>query len=299
MPLNRTPPTDSPTVFASPLQHYASEPNITDSPLIDAETNVASSLFNSTTRITRRRKRSETDDFSKREILHLFSSLKEDQDAKFSAILNSVQDVKTAINVMSQKYEETLERLNVLEVEKKASDTKIAFLEHKVEFLERQSRGTSIELRNIPQETNETKEDLRNLLKKTSESLDVLLYNSDVKDVYRINTKSGNKPLIADFTTVFKRDEFLSAVKKYNKEHETTKFNTGSLGISGPNKPVYISENLIQKDRRLFFLAREFVRNSEYAFCWTSFGRIFIRKSEGTPPVRITCENDIDSLKIN
>lgn len=297
MPINRTPPSDSPTVFASPLHHYASEPNITDSPLLEAGSTVPFSLYNATTRNIKRRKRNESDDISKGEIFDLFASLKEDQDEKFANVLNSLKDVKTAMDVLSQKYEDTLKRLDCLEIEKKNSDSKIALLETKVELLERQIKGTSIEIRNIPQEPNETREDLRNFLKKSADTLDVLLYNSDVKDVYRTNTKSNNRPLVVDFTTVFKRDEFLSSVKKYNKEHRDSKFNTGSLGIGGPSKPVYISENLTQKQRKLFFLAREFTRGSEYSYCWTSFGRIFIRKSEGAPPIRINCESDIENLK--
>lgn len=198
---------------------------------------------------------------------------------------------------MSQKYDEALQRLVLLEEVNNTQDKKIQFLENKIEILERNARVTSIELRNIPQSTKETKEDLRRIIENTAQALNVPLdSSSDIKDVYRISSKSELKPIIADFTTVFTRDRFLTSFKKFNKEHLSEKLSTATLSIGGPCKPVYISDNLTPKDRKLFFLAREFAKNSNYSFCWTSFGRIYLRRAEGSPQVRITSENDLEKL---
>ncbi|KOB76170.1 Zinc finger DNA binding protein [Operophtera brumata] len=293
MPLHRTPPkTDSPAtgVSKSPLQHSFSDPNIVES------INAASSLISVANRCIKR-KRDDTDDISKSEILDLFSKLRDDQDAKFSAILNSINDVKLSMNTMSQKYEEVLQRLDHLEEEKKGYDSKIQFLEDKVETLERHTRGTSIEIRNIPQDPKERKEDLKSILSKTADVLNVTLDSAEIKDIYRIGAKSSVKPIIADFTTVLKRDEFIRSFKKLNKQPSTVKLCTESLSITGTSKLIYISENLTQRDRRLYFIAREFTKACDYAFCWISFGRIFIRKSEGSPHIRISCEGDLEKLK--
>lgn len=289
------PPTrGSPTAFRTPLDHYASDSNIADSPQPMQEAFSFSNIAARSSRMTKRK----SDDITRSEILDLFTSLKEDQDLKFSAILNSINDVKVSMDCMSRKYDEALQRIDLLEESKKSQDTKIQFLENKIEILERYTRGTSIELRNVPQTTKETKEDLRNIIQKTAEALRVPLdSSSDIKDVYRINSKSEVKPIIADFTTVFARDSFLTSYKNFNKVHSLEKLSTVTLCISGPSKPVYISENLTQKDRKLYFLAREFAKSYGYAFCWTSFGRIYLRKEEGSPQVRIFSEGDLDNLK--
>lgn len=290
--MQRTPPkTDSPVVFATPLQHYASDSNIAKSPLPIQE---AFSFSNIATRKNKRK----NDDISKSEILDLFSLIKEDQDSKFSAILSSINEVKVSMDFMSQKYDEVLQRLDFLEEERKTHDSKIQTLENKIEILERNTRRTSIEIRNVPQSTKETKEDLKNIVRKTAETLSVPLNSSsDIRDIYRINSKSMVKPIIADFTTVFARDSFLSSFKKFNKEHHSGKLSTANLIVGGPSNPVYISENLTQRDRKLYFLAREFAKSSGYSFCWTSFGRIFLRKAEGSPHICINAESDLDNLK--
>lgn len=306
MPLKRTPPkTDSPAaaVFKTPLQHYASDTNLTETPSQEFVLSKASSLTSVTSHNSKRKRQnssdhsSVTDELSRSEILELFSSLKEGQELKFSAILTSIHEVKVVMDSMSHKYDEVLQRLDFLEEEKKGYDNKIKFLENKVEFLERYTRGTSIEIRNIPQDSKETKEELGTILRKAAVALDVPLDSSEIRDVYRIATKSGPKTIIADFTTVSLRDKFIGGFKKCIKGNQTNKFTTTTLKISGPSQPVFISENLTQKDRRLFFLAREFARSSGYSFCWTSFGRIFMRKSEGSPHLRISCENDLAQLR--
>lgn len=295
----RTPPkTDSPVVFKTPLQHYASDPGLAESPSQDlglSEASLQSSLPSVSNRLGKRKR----DELTRADILDLFSSLKADQDAKFEAILSSINEVKVSMDFMSQKYDEVLKRLDFLEEDKKDHETRVKFLETKIETLERQNRGTSIELRNIPQAPKESREDIRNFLIKTAEQLNVTLDSSEIRDAYRISPKSGNKPIIAEFTTVYMRDRFLSSFKKFNKEHQTNKFSTTTLDISGPSKTVYISENLTQKDRKLYFLAREFSKSNGFSFCWTSFGRIFVRKSEGSPHSRITCESDLENLKTN
>lgn len=283
---------DSPVVFKTPLQHYASDPNLTDSPRGNPGLREASSSRSSLASSNKRKR----DELTKSDILELFASFRADQDVKFEAILSSIYEVKVSMDFMSQKYDEVLKRVDLLEKEKIAQDSQILLLENKIDTLERLSRGTSIELRNIPQAPKEAREDIKNLVIKTAEQLSITLDSSEIRDVYRVNLKTS-KPIIAEFTTVSMRDRFVGSYKKFNREHQTNKFSTTNLSITGPSNPVYISENLTQRDRKLYYLAREFTKSNDYSFCWTSFGRIFVRRSEGSPPIRISCEGDLDNLQ--
>ncbi|KOB72479.1 Zinc finger DNA binding protein [Operophtera brumata] len=274
----------SPVGYKTPLQHYNSEPSLLDTPRKDHDSWGG-------------QRKCKRDELSRADILDLFEAFTTQQDTKFEAILASLGEVKTSIDVMSKKYDEALLRLNCLEVEKREQDIRVQLLENKIDFLERQARGTSIELRNIPQEPKESKKDLINLVIKTAEKLNTKLDSSEIKDAYRIGSNQNNKLIITEFTTTFAREGLINSFKTYNKEHPTEKFSTSSLGIGGTSKPVYLSESLTQKDRRLYFLAREFAKGNGYVFCWTSLGRIFVRRTEGSPRIRITCETDIENLK--
>lgn len=303
--MQRTPPPtcDSPAaIFQTPLAlgHAISEPNIAQSPAVEQEygLNIATSMLNAPSRIIKRKKF----DLNRNDILDLFSKLRDDQDQKFSAILSSINEVKVSVDNMSLKHDELLKRISILEEERTGQNSKIQFLENKVEYLERQSRSTSIEIRNIPQAAKESKEELKTILKQTADILNVPLNDLEIKDVYRFGKNNTNKSVIADFTTVFTRDKFLRSFKNFNKAHQEARLSTGSLSATstnGPNKPIYISENLTQRERKLYFLAREFKKQHNYDFCWTSFGKTFLRESEGSALIRITCESDLENLQRN
>jgi hypothetical protein len=108
--------------------------------------------------------------------------------------------------------------------------------------------------------------------------------------------KESNQPIIVDFTTVTMKETVLTSVKTYNKLKRENKLNTDDLKIDGQTKPVFVSELLIQTARRLFFLAREFSRYNGYKYCWTTHGKVFLRREEGAPSYRIDVEGDLKKL---
>lgn len=56
--------------------------------------------------------------------------------------------------------------------------------------------------------------------------------------------------MIVDFTSVLLKDKFVSKYTKGIKENN--RLTTEKLKISGPSKPIFISENLTAKLKKLF-----------------------------------------------
>lgn len=309
MPLKHSPPTSATgsqllSALASPLQHCSSDSNIAEIGK-EAGLSAASSASSIAIAVKKgsgnksalKRNRDEMEDISKSEVMNMFKALQKQQDDKFNRVLDSIGNLQTTVEFMSAKYEEALQRIEVLENEKKADKSYILHLENRLETQEHNARCTSIEIRNVTQSPKETKEDLKRVIRCAAQLFEIPLQNNEIKDVYRVNLKSSIKPIVVDFTTVFMRDCFLSAFKKYNKEHKHNRLNISNLNIEGDNKPVFISENLTQRERKLFYLAREFSKNLGYSFCWTSFGRVFLRKAEGSPQIRVFAESDLIKLR--
>ncbi|KOB65182.1 Zinc finger DNA binding protein [Operophtera brumata] len=84
--------------------------------------------------------------------------------------------------------------------------------------------------------------------------------------------------------------------RKFNKD--SSKFTTEHLHLSGPATPIFISENLTSKMKRLFYLAREAAKAKDYKFCWVSHGKIFVRRRENGPLVRFLSEADLEKLVV-
>lgn len=186
-----------------------------------------------------------------------------------------------------------------LEVERNDQLTYIQILEEKVEELDRNNKSSSLEIRNIPITNTESKDSLRNIIATVGKSLKVSIQNSDIKDVYRLNSKTKkDKPIIVDFTTVLMKELILQASKKYNKTYRDNKLNTTNLHLPGPANTIYISENLTINTKRLFYLARDFAKTNQYAYCWTSKGKVYLRERDGGPFVRIDSSHMLDKLKV-
>lgn len=98
-------------------------------------------------------------------------------------------------------------------------------------------------------------------------------------------------------TLLDKKESILGAVKKLNKNKKNNeKLNSTHLNLSGPARPIFVSETLTYKTQKLYFLAREFSRLNNYDYCWTSKGMVYLRKSEDAPLIRINAEADLSKL---
>ena len=119
----------------------------------------------------------------------------------------------------------------------------------------------------------------------------------EIRDIY--GTKSKNEFIIVDFTTTARKSTFIKHVIAYSKSQKILKIptlTTSNLNLQGPPKPIFISDYLTSKARRLYFLARQQAREQSYYRCWTSFGRVLLQKLEGSPILRIEEQEDLKKL---
>ncbi|CAB3228752.1 unnamed protein product [Arctia plantaginis] len=174
----------------------------------------------------------------------------------------------------------------------------INILEEKVENLEISMKSSSLEIRNVPTKTQETKEDLIEIVKNIAQAVNTQIEPREIRDVYRMNSRKiqTNGPITAEFTTVIKRDELLANIKKYNRENKTNRINSSHISMNGTS-PIYISEKLTTKAKKLLYQAREFSKANEYSYCWISHGKIYVKKREGATAKRINHEIDLEILK--
>ncbi|CAH0400608.1 unnamed protein product [Chilo suppressalis] len=297
MPLKRTPPKNLCDFGSAVIQHSESEPNIAtqcDTPSAEIST-------------TRKRKREEEELLMFRnEFMELFSSWKREQEARFSTILSAMEEIKgqnteirNSIDYMSLKYDELLAKIHKLEAEKNANCKQIEVLESKIESMEGSLRSTNIELSNIPKFPKENKENLISIIQEAAKLVGAPIGLTEIRNIYRINTRNeNNKPIVVELTSALLREKVLKAVRKYNNEHKSNRLSTSHLHLDCPSRPVFISENLTFQKKKLFFAAREFAKINTFSFCWISQGKIYLRKKEGDPYIRINNESDLANINV-
>lgn len=250
-------------------------------------------------------------------ILSLFTSWKREQDTLFVKLTSEISEIKQQNTEIQKTNAETLksiERLNKdyegirntlqkLESENSEQRNHILELEQTIVELQRSSRSSKIEIRNVPVNEKETSGHLTSTVKKICNTI---LPSSDVslelRDVYRLPGKKGSsRPIVAEFQTVPLKNQILEAARTFNKGlPPAEKLNTGHIGIPGEPKTIYVDEHLPGSVRKLFYDARVFAKNNNYNYCWCRNGKIYLRKVEGSDfiPVRsLSCLQKLRQLE--
>lgn len=235
----------------------------------------------------------------------MLTNWKFEQAKELKNITNSLNDIQKtnieiekSLNAIAIEQEELKLRINNIDHECKENRAYILVLEEKIEDLQRDARSTTIELKNVPKLSNETKEDLSGLVQKLSESINIKIGPTDIRNIFRIHGKNDtNKPIIVELSSTTLKQNMLKGIKSFNIKNSKNKLNASHLGLKDNSTPVFTAEYLTPKANRLYFLARDLVRTDLYQFCWTSQGRIFVRKSEGTPAILIKNEEQVTQLR--
>lgn len=259
------------------------------------------------------RKRRREDDFSteisslRAEMQRMFSTLIESQTRGFeknAAVLQNIQqtniNIESSVAFLTTQNEELKKKIETLE-EKSREDRKyIAILEEKLEVAQQDNRKTNFEIKNVPRQQNETKDDLISMAVNLSKSVGCTLERSAIRDIYRVRAKRDsnikNTPIVVETTSTLVKNDFLRSCKAYNIKQKT-KLAAKHLGMrTQEDTPIFVSEQLTPKAARLYFLARELVKAKTYKFCWTAYGRVYLRKEDNSPVILINSEPQIQQL---
>lgn len=294
MNVQRSPPTSAPVT-------QMENPSDSDS----TSRNEAGRPARSPKSMPRYKRRRVADDTFGDSLASLKNDLTELIDSKFESlhadILNDLKihnaELKKNLEFMSLKYEDMRTKFDELEKERNEHIKYAHELEDRIEIFEKNSRSSSIEIKNIPKKQGESKLDLPKLTQCIGKALDLDIETSEIQDAYRVNVKSnGNPPIVVKFTTVFRKEDFIRKAKRQIKDNPA-RLSAQIRALGYPAAQIFVAEHLTAKTRRLFLLARDFAKSNEFQFCWCSYGRIFLRKKEGAPHMLVKDEKQLDGLK--
>lgn len=236
------------------------------------------------------------------EMKTMLENFKEQQNLKIEKIYQSVEKIKTqnsdiisSFELLSSKYDSIEKQISNINLACSNNQSYIQSLEEKIQKLEHSSRSACLEIRNIPARNPEAKTGLLKTVTELGKVLGIGIQPHDVRDIFRIGSKdSQNRTIILELNSVLLKEDLLYKYKKFNKEK--SRLSTEHLKIPGNTQPVFISENLTPRMKRLFFLARDFTKTHNYKYCWSSGGKIFVRERDGSSLTWIKEEGDLKNL---
>lgn len=211
-------------------------------------------------------------------------------------------NIEQSVSLLITQNEEFRKKIELLESQAKKDREYISILEDKIEDLQRSTRKTCIEIKNVPRKNLENRDDLMNIVSCLSKTINVNIGSRDVKDIFRLkgrNEKDKNPPIIVELGSTILRTDLLKKTKEFNIKNKD-KLRAQHLGFTvNEDTPIFISEQLTPKGARLFFLARDLAKSKQYKYCWTAFGRIFVRKDDLAKIICVQSESQVHLLMQN
>lgn len=214
-------------------------------------------------------------------------------------IKESNSNIEKSISFLAAQNEELKKKVEKLENDRQSDRDYINLLEDKIEDMLRDSRKKNILIKDAPKIAEETRNDLVTMVVNLSESVGHKILPSDISDIYRIRGRQNekpNSPIIVEMVSAIQRTEILLKCKEYNKSNTGSKLCAKHLGHSTLATPIYVSEHLTPKAARLRFLASDLARSKGYVYCWTSLGKVFVRKTKTSTIIPITSQQQVQRL---
>lgn len=321
-----------PKLMRSPPLNRSQSMSDMDEACAGSSTGLVLEDINVTQRDSKRRRLSDTpkeyeqEDFRtiiREELRNMLHSLQSQQNTRLDALEQRITEIKTqdtemskinptlieikkttssiesTVSFLASQNEEFKKKIELLEQQNKKDKEYILTLEQRIEDIQREERKTNVEIKNVPKLAEETSETLLGLVTSLAKTVGCKVDEGHIKDIYRIKGKKGtnaNTPIVVEISSTILKTNLMNMCKAFNRKSKQ-KLCAKHLGLrSNEDTPIYVSEQLTTKGARLYFLARELAKSKTFKYCWTAYGRVYLRKHDASPIITVRSEAQINSL---
>lgn len=197
-------------------------------------------------------------------------------------------------NDLKVNVEKTNDSIKLLENRIDSMQGEMTILKTKLMNAERLTRSQNVELQSVPETKNEN---VLHIVNKICETVGFPLTNSEVIHCRRIAKMNPASPkprsILITLPTPRHRDNFISAIRRFNKSHPKDLLSSNHIGITTNASRIYVSEHLSPECKMLHAAARKFSKENSYQFVWVTFGRVYLRKNEKSGPILV---KDMETL---
>ncbi|KAL1446617.1 hypothetical protein WDU94_012205 [Cyamophila willieti] len=163
--------------------------------------------------------------------------------------------------------------------------SKCKILEARVNENEQMFNRNKIEISNIPSTVNNTNEVVSKVLEKVNgEKIEEKSYATEIRKF------ENQVNVIVHFESVVQRDKII----KKKRAERTVKL--GGVMNNADETNIYINESLTPYNAKLYAEAKKIKREKNYAFIWVRDGKILLKKTEQSRPMRLMAMDDLGKI---
>lgn len=208
-------------------------------------------------------------------------------------LAKSVEFAHAEVKDLKKKLDDEVAKNKQLTKEKEALFSRCMAVENEAKeqekrltSIEQYSRKNNLEIQGVIQTENESVSDV---LAKIGNAIKEPITGADVEVCHRVPTRDADKTnIVVQFRSRAKRDAVLRKARKARPTNN-------AIGMSEAT-PIYVNEHLCPARKRLLALSIKKKHEHKWKSVWTNNGQIFAKRTDNSPMVRITCEDDIDKI---
>nr|XP_026494844.1 uncharacterized protein LOC113399816 [Vanessa tameamea] len=110
------------------------------------------------------------------------------------------------------------------------------------------------------------------------------------ENLFNIFKDISDKAIVVRFLARYKKDDFLSNVRKQ-------KLKACDLGFSNVNTPIFFNDHLTSANKILLQRAKSKAKDNHYRSIWVKNCSIMVRRNDTSPIVHISNEKDLNKIK--
>mgnify|MGYP000162037729 CR=1 FL=1 len=203
---------------------------------------------------------------------------------------------------MSNKFDTFCEELTQAKEELKLTQETVKTLSEENELLKKEildlqqyTRRDNLLVFGVPDCPDES---VYQLIDKVSHTIGGMQFVQDISVAHRLPTKPGKpKPIVIRFNKRTSRDSWFQRFKEEaRKDGDGPGLSLQRIFPQLPAGRVTAGEHLTIATRSLFNSTRDAAKQKEYQFVWTKDCKVFIRKNERSPALKINSLHDLINL---
>lgn len=199
------------------------------------------------------------------------------QSAQYDSLLKKVSDNEATVAKLQTEVGSLKSSLS-------SQSQEIQLLRAELNNSEQFSRQSNLEIHGFPCSPNEN---LPSALGDIAQKIGIREFKtSEIDTVHRLPSTRGATPVIlVRFRAVQTRERWLSSRRLL-----------GPLAREKVLPVLYFNENLTRANKELFWRARSKGNEKHYKYVWVKNAKIYAKKTESTPVVRINCVSDLELI---
>lgn len=198
-------------------------------------------------------------------------------------IEKSMQHMSDTYDEQKLAFEKLVTEIKGLRKENLHLRQRLEVVEAKLDEIEQKDKANNLIVVGVPKQKEK---DISSSVKKIFESVKASVDGNDIKECYRLG-KVEDGPILVRLNNYAVKKEILVKIR----QHKGT--SVRKCGLEGDDRKIYLNEDLTTQKRLLFKKARERKTENGYKAVYCLNGKIFVRKNDTDPPIKIVSLKDL------